>query len=421
MNPLSPHSPCRLRPPAWVSWVGWVLFICAVWSTGFLGGLSAGVQATSETGKVPAGGALPRMRAIDGIPLPWETSVRVRVDYGQSFGIGSGTVVRGDVGRSVVLTCAHLFRARDGSYGSPKAFARPVRVDLYGKPHGPAGDLRAVETLTATVLDYDPVRDVGLLGFAPKLKLRASPVAPADWRGEPGAPLVSVGCSDGEDPTAWAHALRGEIRGSGPYRAVVVTPKPVPGRSGGGLFALDCQLVGVCNSARVDGPEGYYAAPTSVRFLADRAGVDLVVEPDKPDAEISPGQVGRPAHPSPQAQAPPLAPPALALPPSWLEREAGVTPGQAKLGGLLALLAWWFRRRLAPAPASAARPPVPTLGPWDAALQALEAAAVHEARAAEANKAAADRSALLAEIKAKVAAAVSPTLGPKASGAPSAV
>lgn len=445
----------RVGPPHWLpSLIMWALLGLACYSMGFGGGVSycesshsarvvsldtSTTRSTSASDGARAA-SLPRVRPAAGVPMPWAAAVRIRVMYDDGQGIGSGTVVRGDADKSIVLTCAHLFRDRSGAYSAPAKWTRPVAVDTYGPEPGPDGKLPRKSTHVGKVIDFDPHKDVGLVEIRPGRRLSASPVAPEGWRGEVGDPLVSVGCSGGDDPTAWSHRLRGEIAGGG-YHGLVVTPKPVSGRSGGGLHTLKGEIVGVCNAASVVGPEGYYAAPTSIRHVVDRNGLQLVhgvaeaddPGPDLKPAPVVPGQSGHrpsPAKPSPQAEAAPPSPAPASEPGSWAERALGISGMELRLGVVGALVTLWFRRRRSADETPPPRPkdPVPLRiypepapeDPWDRVMSALEAAAAHDSRTKETARKDAERAALKDEILGKVVAMISPTPAPKASAAPSA-
>jgi hypothetical protein len=74
---------------------------------------------------------------------------------------------------------------------------------------------------------------------------------------------VSVGCSHGEDPTALATRITTLDRYDAPPN-IEATGAPVQGRSGGGLFNDQGQLIGVCFAADYDGNEGLYVSPESI-------------------------------------------------------------------------------------------------------------------------------------------------------------
>lgn len=350
---------------------------------------------------------------------PLETAVRIRTNGG----IGSGTVIDGRADRALILTCAHLFRGTGGAYPTPKDYRGSIRLELFKVRDGQAEPL---ETLDAEMVDFDAIRDVGLLKCRPGRALRSSPLVETGYKPNRGDSLASVGCSLGAIPTAIAHKIRGEIN-SGGYSAVVVEPKPTPGRSGGGLFTLDRKLVGVCNFAEVQGTAGFYASPGSVRFVLQRNGLDPLAQPDA-DAEsdeldVIPGQSAqRPprkaeppaALPSPQE----LNPPAV-LP--WVERVLGVTPSQVSLGALAFAVWSWLQRRRAPSTVQAAPAPAPASGKPTAddlfgrGLELLSTAIRTEAAETDRAKRDQEQAAFRARLVDQLRAHLSPTSGPTGS------
>ena len=71
--------------------------------------------------------------------------------------------------------------------------------------------------------------------------------------------MVSVGCSNGDDPTPLATRITQLDRYQGPAN-IEAQGAPVEGRSGGGLFNAKGELIGVCFAADYQGNEGLYAA-----------------------------------------------------------------------------------------------------------------------------------------------------------------
>ena len=66
---------------------------------------------------------------------------------------------------------------------------------------------------------------------------------------------------------------------------VQVAGQPVQGRSGGGLFALDGTLLGVCNAADPEDNEGLFAALPSIHEHLDEAGLAFVYRHVYPGTE----------------------------------------------------------------------------------------------------------------------------------------
>jgi thiol-disulfide isomerase/thioredoxin len=211
-------------------------------------------------------------------PDPWETSVRIRVLARNSVGFGSGTVIYSTPRESLILTCAHIFKL-DGRAKPvpPSQFPRDIKIDLFdGKLRGerPA-QVHFLETVDGEAVDYDFVLDVGLIRIRPGRRLPASHVVPAYWKPDRNMGMTTVGCSEGQDATAWRTVIvnprmPGSIIGSPSYEAIECRQAPKQGRSGGGLFTDNGFIAGVCNFAEPRGNHGLYATPTSIYRLLDR-------------------------------------------------------------------------------------------------------------------------------------------------------
>ncbi len=149
-----------------------------------------------------------------------------------------------------------------------------------------------VSGIPAEVIDYDFPTDVGLIRIRPGKKLPYSPVVPPGWTTKENMRLTTVGCSEGQDATAWSTwVTRSLVRlgqHGGTYEATECAYPPIQGRSGGGLFTLDGLVAGVCDFN--DGPvgkHGLYASPKSIHRLIDKnrlqvayAGSNIRTRPD---------------------------------------------------------------------------------------------------------------------------------------------
>jgi hypothetical protein len=87
--------------------------------------------------------------------------------------------------------------------------------------------------------------------------------------------VVTVGCNGGADPTIHHSRVTAVDKYLGPPN-VQVAGQPVQGRSGGGLFAIDGTLVGVCNAADPADNEGLFAALPAIHEQLDEAGLAFV-------------------------------------------------------------------------------------------------------------------------------------------------
>jgi thiol-disulfide isomerase/thioredoxin len=175
-------------------------------------------------------------------------TVRLRVDEDQSHAYGTGTIIDSRSGQALVITCGHLFRESQGK--------GPVTVELFEPV---AGGVRAAGEVRAQVISYNLERDIALVGIWPSRPVAVAPLAPKGSAIGRGDRVVSIGCSNGNDPTPLATRVTQLDRYQGPAN-IEAQGAPVEGRSGGGLFNAKGELIGVCFAADYQGNEGLYAA-----------------------------------------------------------------------------------------------------------------------------------------------------------------
>ena len=189
-------------------------------------------------------------------------SVRLRVADPNGHSCGSGTIIDTRNGKALILTCGHIFR---DSAGKGK-----IEVDLFG-PNGP-------QRVPGELVSFDSdVRDVGLVVIRVAGPVVAARVAPPGYPIRIGQPIISVGCSHGDQPTA-RHSQISALNKydyTGPANAaapanIEVADQPVEGRSGGGLFSVEGYVLGVCNAADPNYKEGLYASLGPVYAELDR-------------------------------------------------------------------------------------------------------------------------------------------------------
>ena len=218
-------------------------------------------------------------------PKPWETVVRIRVLASGSVGFGSGTVVYSSPKESLILTCAHIFKLEGQRQAPPQRFPRKIMIDLFdGKLHGehPA-QVHFVESVEGQAVDYDFTVDVGLIRIRPGRRLAAARVVPAHWQPRSKMLMMTVGCSEGQDATAWETIIQNPqmhgLSGNPSYQAIECKIAPKQGRSGGGLFTTDGYVAGVCNFAEPQGDHGLYATPRSIYSMLDRNKLTALYAP----------------------------------------------------------------------------------------------------------------------------------------------
>jgi thiol-disulfide isomerase/thioredoxin len=224
-------------------------------------------------------------------PKPWETVVRIRVIGSRSTGFGSGTVIYSTPEESLILTCAHIFKIDGRKQAPPSKFPRRIKIDLFdGKLKGtdPA-QVHFVDSVDGEAVDYDFTLDVGLIRMHPGRQLPASRVVPASWDLRSRMKVLTVGCSEGRDATAWHTVVRRPriqnfLSGNPNYEAIECDVAPKEGRSGGGLYTIDGYVTGVCNFAEPQGDHGLYATPRSIHSILDRNQLASLYAPIRGDS-----------------------------------------------------------------------------------------------------------------------------------------
>jgi len=219
-------------------------------------------------------------------PKPWETVVRIKVMNAHSIGFGSGTVIYSTPEESLIITCAHIFKLDGRRQAPPSQFPRRIMIDLFdGKLRGTSpAQVHYLETVEGKAVDYDFVRDVGLIRIRPGRRLPACRVVPAHWEPLARMKMLTVGCSEGHDATAWHTSIvrprmTGFLAGNTTYEAVECLIAPKQGRSGGGLFTEDGYIAGICNFAEPQGDHGLYATPRSIYSVLDRNNLMALYAP----------------------------------------------------------------------------------------------------------------------------------------------
>ncbi len=226
-------------------------------------GLSGSQQANSAVQL--ASHASPRLTPQQAIDRAAAATVRIRVDEPNSTAFGTGTIVHTHGQEALVLTCGHLFR--NMTPGSQ------LTVDLFvgGAP----------TTVPARLVDFkaDPTtEDIGLISFALPMSIEPVSIAPHGNTLVAGQRVFSFGCDHGDDPTRRDTQITHVNRYLGPAN-VEISGAPAVGRSGGGLFDMEGNLIGVCNAADETDNEGIYAAIEVVHGQLARLGLDRMVAP----------------------------------------------------------------------------------------------------------------------------------------------
>jgi thiol-disulfide isomerase/thioredoxin len=190
-------------------------------------------------------------------------SVRLRIEDHHGQSVGSGTVIDSRDGEALILTCGHVFR--DFKEGGR------ILVDFFGT--------NAPQKVPGVLLSYDLNSDVGLVRVTSEHSVIAAPVAPQGSTCRAGDSVTSVGCDHGADATPrLTNIVSVDRYNHAPNLQVAF--EPVQGRSGGGLFNREGQLVGVCNAADATDRQGLFAALGAVYAELDRTNLSFVYRPE---------------------------------------------------------------------------------------------------------------------------------------------
>ncbi len=174
------------------------------------------------------------------------STVRIRV-YADGEGNGTGTLIDSRSDHALILTCGHLF--------SEFKKGDSISVDIFTTD--------GVVTLPGNYVHHDPERDLGLLTLAFSGEIETSPVAGLDYELRKGMPIATCGCSNGENPTIQQGRVTHLNRYLGPSN-IETSAVPVPGRSGGGMFAETGELIGVCFAADPEEQEGLFTSLSEI-------------------------------------------------------------------------------------------------------------------------------------------------------------
>ncbi len=201
---------------------------------------------------------------------PMAASIRIRITDKEGVNLGSGTIIDSKLAQTLILTCGHIFRNFQND--------SLIEVDVFtgGKK----------ETFVGKYVKHDLKSDLGLLSIATDNPLPFAQVASGSYQVEKGAAVQSVGCGQGNDPTLQKHRVTELNRYNGPAN-IECTGVPIQGRSGGGLFNLQGEVVGVCMAADPKERRGLYVGLPAVQGFLKQCGlVRLLQNGLSPDANF---------------------------------------------------------------------------------------------------------------------------------------
>lgn len=194
----------------------------------------------------------PAKRKIDS---QFATTVRLRAKDGKGMNFGTGTIIESVVGRTLILTCGHV--VADATANSK------IEVDVFAQ-----GDTR---TYIGTVVDFDREADVGLVTIPTSDPVKTSKVSTGETKLAVNDKVYSIGCSGGADPTRENIQVTAMNRYLGPDN-IECSSRPAGGRSGGGLFDLKGEIVGVCFASDPEEPYGLYCGLKPIHAILEKNG-----------------------------------------------------------------------------------------------------------------------------------------------------
>lgn len=174
-----------------------------------------------------------------------DATVRLKVEDPEGISYATGTVIHSHGGESLVLTCGHVFRDAGG---------KGVITAEFGFADG------RVIAAPGQLVSYDAeARDIGLVTIQTEQNIRPVVIAAESAPVGRDDRTFSLGCDHGDAPTIRHTAIKNRAAYDGAVKYDIYG-RPVDGRSGGGLFNQNGELIGVCNAAAVEVDEGIYSA-----------------------------------------------------------------------------------------------------------------------------------------------------------------
>lgn len=194
----------------------------------------------------------------------FNSSVRLIIqdNGGQSYGTGTIVDVHGK--EALVLTCGHIFRDSGGR--------GDIQVDIFSND-------RLATSVKGRLLRHDLKLDLALVAIQPGVRISPAQIASQVDRITAGSDVFSVGCDRGRRPSLRRGRVKAIDKYLGPSN-VVVSGLPVDGRSGGGLFSRDGQLIGVCQAADPEYNEGIYGFLPAIHDYLDSARLTFIYNRD---------------------------------------------------------------------------------------------------------------------------------------------
>ncbi|QDT91262.1 thioredoxin domain-containing protein [Gimesia algae] len=218
------------------------------------------------------------------------STVRIRVKDKKGMDLGSGTVIHSAIGRTLIMTCSHIF--------SELKSDSVIEVDVF------QGE--KFDTYVGTLVRYNMQADVGLISIPTSGVVSAAKVAGIEREVKAGDVVASIGCNGGALPTLEKIQVTELNRFLGPDN-IECTGMPVQGRSGGGLFDRSGHLVGVCFAVEKDEKRGLYVGLPMIHKLLDEAQLTAIykepaVAETVPEVKLAMSETPREMAPAPNQE-----------------------------------------------------------------------------------------------------------------------
>lgn len=183
---------------------------------------------------------------------------------------GSGTIISSRPGNTLILTCGNLFATED-----PQAKIE-VEIPSLGDPN---------QRYIGKLVTADLAGDVGLVSIPTDQRLPSAPIAPLTRAPRLAEQLISFGAAEGQRISREQIRVKDLNKYDGPDN-IECNGVPLQGRSGGGLFNMQGELVGVCVASGNEPNTGMYAGLKPVHDLLQSAGLSALVEAPAAAAEV---------------------------------------------------------------------------------------------------------------------------------------
>lgn len=183
----------------------------------------------------------------------FDATVRLRVVDPGGTSHGTGTIIHTSGQDALVLTCGHIFRESRGQ----------------GRIEADVSFSSQMKTVPGKLITFDSnAHDIALLTIRSPFPVKAVRIARNHFQGRLNQDVFTIGCDKGNTPTIRRSHFKRAARYDGTEKYDVFG-RPIDGRSGGGLFNQQGELIGVCNAAAVHVDEGIYSGlKTIYRQLA---------------------------------------------------------------------------------------------------------------------------------------------------------